>query len=122
MNGSVSHNINQSDWVGIYCNVKIGKGEAFPEDCPHLQNSTSVHRNSSIFIDREPGEIIRLVASVFLCLFVCLSVCLSVCPSSPVKNIRESSSQGAFKMVGRSKLSSFRQVAPPRSIMLLILS
>ncbi len=45
------------------------------------------------------------------------SVRLSVCLF-----IRESSSQGAFKMVGRSKLLLFRQVAPSRSITLLIIS
>ncbi len=39
-------------------------------------------RRQYIFIDREAGEIIRLVASI--CLSVCLSVCVFVCPSSPV--------------------------------------
>ncbi len=67
-----------------------------------------------IFIDREAGEIIRLVASVCLC--VCLCVCLSVCLSELI----ECSSQGAFKMVGCSKWLLFRQVVPSRSITLLI--
>ena len=35
-----------------------------------------------LVIDREAGEIIRLVASVCLC--VCLFVCMFVCMSSPV--------------------------------------
>ncbi len=38
-----------------------------------------------------------------------------------LKNIIECSSQGAFKMVGRSKWLLFRQVAPLQSITLLIL-
>ncbi len=40
----------------------------------------------SFVIDREAGEIMRLVASVCLCVcvFVCLRVCVFVCPSSPV--------------------------------------
>ncbi len=40
--------------------------------------------------------------------------------SYTLKNIMECSSQGAFKMVGRSKWLLFRPVAPPRSITLLI--
>ncbi len=37
-----------------------------------------------------------------------------------LKDITECASQGAFKMVGCSKWLLFRQVAPSRSIMLLI--
>ena len=39
-----------------------------------------------------------------------------------LKNIRECSSQGAFNMVGRSKLLLFRRVAPSQSITLLIVA
>ncbi len=79
----------------------------------------------ALFIDREAGEIIRLVASVCLC--ACLFVCLSVCPSPPetqirytLKNIIECSCQGAVKLVVLSNLLLFLQVAHLRSIMLLI--
>ncbi len=51
-------------------------------------------------------------------LFVCLCVCETQV-SYTLKNIIECSSQGAFKMVGRSEWL-FRQVAPSRSITLLI--
>ena len=61
-------------------------------------------------IDRQAGEIIRLVASVRP------SVRLSVRPF-----VIECSSEGAFKMVGHSKWLLFRQVASSRSITLLIL-
>ena len=64
-------------------------------------------------IDREAREIICLVASVCRPSAVRPS---SVC----LKNIIECSSKGAFKMVGRSKWLLFRQVAPSRSITLLI--
>ncbi len=98
----------------------------------------------NIIVDHEACEIIRLVASVHP------SVCPSMLPhlnrfptgaewsilvlgfamyskrssekqvSYTLKNIIECSSQGAFKMVGCSKWLLFRQVAPSRSIMLLI--
>ncbi len=42
--------------------------------------------------------------------------------SYTLKNLIEFSSQGAFKMVGQSKWSLFQQVAPSRSITLLILT
>ncbi len=66
-------------------------------------------------IDREAGEMIRLVASVRL----------SVYPSADAltfENIIECSPHGAFKMVGHSKWLLFRQVAPLWSITLLIFS
>ena len=44
-----------------------------------LHDMKFVRLDQLIFIDRETGEKIRLVASV--CLFVCLFVCLSVCLS-----------------------------------------
>ena len=48
-----------------------------------------------------------------------MCICVGIFELSCLKNIRESSSQEAFKMVGRSKFLSFRQVVPSRSITLL---
>ncbi len=85
---------------------------------------------SFIIIDHEAGEIIHLVASV------CASILArsgrywyfakyserssETQVSYTLKKIIECSSQGAFEMVGHSKLLLFRQVAPSRSITLLI--
>ncbi len=92
----------------------------------------SVTKN--IIINHEAGEVIRLVASICTSVLArgVVDIGTWLLPSTakgPVKhksatflkNIRESSSQGAFKMVGRSKLLLFRQVAPSRSITLLII-
>ena len=72
---------------------------------------------SSIHLSVRTGaewSILVLLPSTAKCLVQHKSVTL-------LKNIRESSSQGAFKMVERSKLLMFRQVAPSRLITLLIL-
>ncbi len=86
-----------------------------------------------IIIDHEAGEVMRLVAYIhpsilarsgrywYFGLPSTAKRPMKHKSATLLKDIRECSSQGAFKMVGRSKLLLFRQVAPSRSITLLIL-
>ena len=69
--------------------------------------------NVTLFIDREAGEIIRLVASVRL------FACLSVCPSSVVWTVWPIGPRSLCVCVCNQLL--FRQVVPSRSITLLII-
>ncbi len=78
------------------------------------------HAKTGLIINREAGEIIRLVASVCLCFAKYSKRSSETQVSYTLKNIIECSSQGAFKMAEQSKWLLFRQVAPSRSITLLI--
>ncbi len=86
------------------------------------QGSGTVSRVQELncYRPRSRGDNMFGSVRVFVCMYV--GMCVRALKSATLlKNIIECSSQGAFKMVGFSKWLLFRQVAPSRSITLLIL-
>ena len=78
-----------------------------------------IHSQYHFYRPRSRGDNMFGSVRVFVCMYV--GMCVRALKSATLlKNIIECSSQGAFKMVGHSKWLLFRQVAPSRSITLLM--